>query len=124
MFDTTISGRAGHPVDPHNGEPCVMGGTVPPGVTVPLHSHADPETFIQISGEIEGLSQSPEGFVWVSIRPGDIFHVPGGAKHLSKPVGRSGSHESRQHVTDRPVLPRSRQADHRGKQAFGSSLSR
>lgn len=58
-----------------------MRGTIPPGVIVPLHSHADPETFIQISGEIEGLSQSPEGFVWVSIRPGDIFHVPGGAKH-------------------------------------------
>ncbi|RVB75357.1 MULTISPECIES: cupin domain-containing protein [unclassified Mesorhizobium] len=100
MLDTAISERAAHLVDPRNvetldvlgpvvqfltaprdGEPCVMRGTIPPGVTVPLHSHADPETFIQISGEIEGLSQSPKGFVWVSIRPGDIFHVPGGAKH-------------------------------------------
>ncbi|RUU96013.1 cupin domain-containing protein [Mesorhizobium sp. M6A.T.Cr.TU.017.01.1.1] len=100
MLDTAISERAAHLVDPRNvetldvlgpvvqfltsprdGEPCVMRGTIPPGVTVPLHSHADPETFIQISGEIEGLSQSQKGFVWVSIRPGDIFHVPGGAKH-------------------------------------------
>ncbi len=82
MLDTAIIERAGHLVDPRNvetlnvlgpvvqfltppraGEPCVMRGTIPPGVTVPLHSHADPETFIQISGEIEGLSQSPEGFV-------------------------------------------------------------
>jgi quercetin dioxygenase-like cupin family protein len=100
MLDTVISAHAGHLVDPYNvetldvlglvvqfltpprdDEPCVMRGTIPPGVIVPLHSHADPETFIQISGEIEGLSQSPEGFVWVAIRPGDIFHVPGGAKH-------------------------------------------
>jgi hypothetical protein len=58
-----------------------MQGTIPPGVIVPLHSHADPETFVMISGEIEGLSQSPDGFVWIKIRPGDIFHVPGGAKH-------------------------------------------
>ncbi|MER8671192.1 hypothetical protein NKH45_29175 [Mesorhizobium sp. M1156] len=41
---------------PRDGEPCIMRGTVPPGVVVPLHSHADPETFIQIPGEVEGLS--------------------------------------------------------------------
>ncbi|RWN65916.1 MAG: hypothetical protein EOR99_19420 [Mesorhizobium sp.] len=61
MLDTAISERAAHLVDPRNvetldmlgpvvqfltaprdGEPCVMRGTIPPGVTVPLHSHADP----------------------------------------------------------------------------------
>ena len=66
---------------PRDGEPCVMRGTIPPGVQVPLHRHADPETFLAISGEIEGLRETADGFDWVPIRPGDIFHVPGGAKH-------------------------------------------
>jgi quercetin dioxygenase-like cupin family protein len=66
---------------PEDGAPCVMRGTIPPRISVPLHSHADPETFYMISGEIEGLSHSPASLEWVRIKPGDIFHVPGGAKH-------------------------------------------
>ena len=61
--------------------PCVMRGTIPPGFVVPLHSHADPETFLMLSGELEGLAMSPEGFAWIPVGPGDIFHVPGNAKH-------------------------------------------
>src|ERR687892_189867 len=34
---------------------CVLKGTLPPGISVPLHSHADTEDFFVISGEIEGL---------------------------------------------------------------------
>jgi len=60
---------------------CVMRGTIPPGVVVPLHAHADPETFVQLSGEIEGFSQSRAGSQWILVRPGDVFHVPGGARH-------------------------------------------
>lgn len=62
-------------------DPCIMRGTIPPGGIVPLHSHADPEIFIMQSGDLDGLSQSPEGFRWVRIRRGDIFYVPGHAKH-------------------------------------------
>lgn len=36
-------------------EPCVMRGTIPPDVAIGLHAHAEPETFIGISGELEGL---------------------------------------------------------------------
>jgi quercetin dioxygenase-like cupin family protein len=61
--------------------PCVMRGTIPPGVVIPLHSHADPETFFVLSGEVEGLTVSDAEVAWVRIRPGDIFHVPGGARH-------------------------------------------
>ncbi len=61
--------------------PCLMRGTIPPGVVVPMHAHADPETFVVVSGEAEGLSVAGEDFAWIRIRPGDIFHVPGGAKH-------------------------------------------
>jgi quercetin dioxygenase-like cupin family protein len=61
--------------------PCVMRGTIPPGVFVPLHSHRDPETFVMVAGEVEGIAKSDGEVRWVRIVPGDIFHVPGGAKH-------------------------------------------
>jgi quercetin dioxygenase-like cupin family protein len=61
--------------------PCVMRGTIPPGGVVPLHTHADPETFLLVAGGVEGLSHSADGYAWVRIGPGDVFHVPGGARH-------------------------------------------
>lgn len=66
--------------------PCVMRGTIPPGVVIPLHSHADPETFIQISGEVEALMQTAEGSDWARIGPGDVFHVPGNVRHAFRNV--------------------------------------
>ena len=68
--------------------PCIMRGVIPPGVVVPLHKHDDPETFLQLSGEMEGLSMSDEGFEWICIRPGDIFHIPGGARHALRNLSR------------------------------------
>jgi len=44
---------------------------------VPLHSHADPETFNGVSGELSAL----DGDAWVRVGPGEIFHVPGGVPH-------------------------------------------
>jgi quercetin dioxygenase-like cupin family protein len=61
--------------------PCLIRGTIPPGVSVPLHSHAEPETFLAISGRIEGLTERADGFRWIPIGPGDIFHIPGDARH-------------------------------------------
>jgi quercetin dioxygenase-like cupin family protein len=67
---------------------CVMRGVIPPGGVVPLHSHADPETFLAISGEVEGLVHTPEGFGWTLIRPGDVFHVPGDERHAFRNQSR------------------------------------
>lgn len=61
--------------------PCVMRGTIPPGGFVPLHSHPDPETYLPVSGELEGLVPSDERFRWIPIAPGEVFHVPHGARH-------------------------------------------
>lgn len=58
-----------------------MRGTVPAGVSIPLHSHADPKTFLPLSGQLRGLTCHGEQFEWIEIRPGAIFHVPRGAKH-------------------------------------------
>jgi quercetin dioxygenase-like cupin family protein len=56
---------------------CVLRGTIPPGVIVPLHTHADPETFVQLSGDIDAY----DGSRWIHVRSGDVFHVPGNARH-------------------------------------------
>ncbi|CAN7235145.1 cupin domain-containing protein [Bradyrhizobium sp. LjRoot220] len=69
------------PPDGKGASPCILRGVVPPGVCIPLHSHDDPETFIQISGELEGLSESDGKFAWSRMRPGDVFHVQANAKH-------------------------------------------
>ncbi len=61
--------------------PCVMRGTIPAGGVVPLHAHADPETFLPESGTVEGLVYAPGGIRWVPVGPGEVFHIPGGARH-------------------------------------------
>ena len=60
-----------------DGLPLVMRGTIPAGGVVPLHSHADPETFIMIAGEIEGYV----GDEWQRVVAGDVLHVPGHVRH-------------------------------------------
>lgn len=70
--------------------PCIMRGMIPPGGFVALHSHPDPETFVALSGEVEGLAQRAGDDVWIGIRAGDTFHVPGGVRHAL----RNRSHEA------------------------------
>ena len=41
---------------------CVIRGTLPPGVFVPLHSHPDIEEFLVISGQIEGRKLDSEDY--------------------------------------------------------------
>jgi quercetin dioxygenase-like cupin family protein len=62
-------------------KPCILRGVIPPGVIVPLHSHTDPETYFPVSGEADALAERAGELNWQRIRPGDVFHVPGNAKH-------------------------------------------
>ena len=64
------------------GEPiCLIRGTVPPGVSVPLHSHPDVELFYVLEGSIE-VFQSKEGTSgWTTVGVGAVVVVPGKAKH-------------------------------------------
>ncbi|MBR0692404.1 cupin domain-containing protein [Bradyrhizobium lablabi] len=62
-------------------DPCIIRAVLPPGVVIPLHSHVEPETFIGISGRAEGLKVSGATFEWISFGPGEVFHIPGSAKH-------------------------------------------
>ncbi len=58
---------------------CVLKGTIPPGVFVPLHSHPDTEDFIVTSGEVQILRQDTEGYEWIVAKAGDYIHMPSGA---------------------------------------------
>ena len=65
---------------------CVLKGTIPPGVSVPLHSHSDTEDFFIISGSVECLRHDTEGCKWVAAKAGDFIHIPGGAQHAWRNV--------------------------------------
>jgi quercetin dioxygenase-like cupin family protein len=60
---------------------CVMTGTIPPGATVPLHSHGDAESFYALTGNAEVLVETADRLAWQTLSPGDFVHIPGGAKH-------------------------------------------
>ena len=60
---------------------CVLRGTIPPNVFVPLHFHIDIEDFLVISGELEGLRQDSEDHTWIGAKAGDYIHVPSNARH-------------------------------------------
>jgi quercetin dioxygenase-like cupin family protein len=64
-----------------NSEFCVLRGVIPPGCSVPLHSHPDTEDFFIISGEVQALRQGADGYEWIGGKAGDFVHVPGGARH-------------------------------------------
>jgi quercetin dioxygenase-like cupin family protein len=56
---------------------CVIRATVAAGVAVPLHSHAERETFYVLEGEIQGFWEDH----WITLSPGDVLDVPGRLKH-------------------------------------------
>jgi quercetin dioxygenase-like cupin family protein len=60
---------------------CVLRGVIPPGVSVPLHSHHDTEDFLVISGEVQALRQSTQGYEWIVAKAGDHLHVPSNERH-------------------------------------------
>jgi quercetin dioxygenase-like cupin family protein len=60
---------------------CVMIGTIPPGGAVPIHRHADDETFYVLSGGVEVLSERGDKFEWLSVKEDDCIHIPGNARH-------------------------------------------
>ncbi len=61
--------------------PCLMRGMIPPGVVIPMHAHPDPESFFVLDGAVEGLAYPCSAPTWVAVTRGELFHVPGGARH-------------------------------------------
>jgi mannose-6-phosphate isomerase-like protein (cupin superfamily) len=65
---------------------CVLRGVIPPGFSVPLHSHHDTEDFFVISDEVQALRQGTEGYEWIVAKVGDHLHVPGDERHAWRNV--------------------------------------
>jgi len=67
-----------------HGDFCVMRGTIPPGVAVPLHSHDATEVFFVLSGTKQVLTLGSGPAEWVDVRAGDYVHVPRGTRHAHR----------------------------------------
>jgi quercetin dioxygenase-like cupin family protein len=61
----------------NNDDYCLISSTFPDSVAVPVHSHAERETFYVLGGEIQGLCENQ----WITLGAGDVLDVPGGLKH-------------------------------------------
>jgi MGT family glycosyltransferase len=61
--------------------PCVIKGTIPAGVSVPIHRHEAIESFYVLSGNVEVLSEKDGTNQWIAAGPGDFIEVPSSAKH-------------------------------------------
>jgi len=65
---------------------CTMRGVMPHGVTVPLHSHDDPEDFYIVAGSQHVLTEGENGPEWSEVRAGDYVRVPPGMRHAHRNV--------------------------------------
>ena len=68
---------------------CVLRGVIPPGQSVPLHSHPDTEDFVIVSGSVEGLKCDGDSYRWIEARAGDYIHIPNGTPHAWRNVSAS-----------------------------------
>jgi quercetin dioxygenase-like cupin family protein len=74
------------PPDDPDAHFCVMRGVVPAGVTVPVHSHDDPEDFFFLAGTQQVLIKDDQGLQWRDVHSGDYVHIPGGTPHAHRNV--------------------------------------
>jgi Cupin domain len=59
----------------------VIKGTIPPGVSVPIHHHPSIEAFFILSGYVEVLSEEGGESHWIAAGPADFIEFPSNAKH-------------------------------------------
>src|SRR6202021_2665132 len=64
-----------------NDQITVMRGTVPSGVVIPLHSHADPEIFYVLNGSLEIFQAEGPSAGWQTVNAADVVSIPGNAGH-------------------------------------------
>jgi quercetin dioxygenase-like cupin family protein len=72
-----------------NDQICVMRGTVPSGVVIPLHSHADPEIFYVLNGSVEVFQAEGPSAGWQTVNAGEVASVPGNVRHALRNTSHS-----------------------------------
>lgn len=70
-----------------DGAYCVLEATVPPGVGVPMHQHAEQEAFYVIEGEASFARMGEKGVEWIAATPGDVVRIPGDVMHGFRNAG-------------------------------------
>jgi quercetin dioxygenase-like cupin family protein len=78
VFGLTISFLT---LQEHDSIYCIMHGTIPPRLALPLHSHPDDESFYILSGVAEVLTQHEDSLRWTEVTTGSLTHIPPEAKH-------------------------------------------
>lgn len=63
---------------------CVMRAVVPPGITVPLHSHTDFEDFFILAGGHQVLVKGESGLEWRDAHAGDYIRVADNVPHAHR----------------------------------------
>jgi quercetin dioxygenase-like cupin family protein len=66
---------------PRDEAPCIFKGTIPPGVSVPIHSHPGIEALYVLSGEVDMLSDEGGKSYWIAAGPGDFIDIPDNVRH-------------------------------------------
>jgi quercetin dioxygenase-like cupin family protein len=64
-----------------NDQISVIRGTVPSGVVIPLHSHADPEIFYVLNGSLEVFQAEGPSEGWQTVNAGGVVSIPGNVRH-------------------------------------------
>src|SRR5260370_16431127 len=64
-----------------NDQISMMRGTVPSGVVIPLHSHADPEIFYVLNGSLEVFQAEGPSAGWQTVNAAEVVSIPGNASH-------------------------------------------
>ena len=77
-----------------NDQISVMHGTVPSGVVIPLHSHADPEIFYVLDGSLEVFQA--EG--WQTITAGNVVSIPRNGRHALRNTSPNPTTVSKQQL--------------------------
>jgi quercetin dioxygenase-like cupin family protein len=87
---------------------CVIRGTIPQGVSVPIHSHPDDESFFLFSGFVQAREQHEDKFEWINMEAGDFRHVPQGVKRAWKNQSNDPAMQSRNDFETRQIFSGSR----------------
>jgi quercetin dioxygenase-like cupin family protein len=67
--------------DEAGAEICLIRGTLPPGVAVPLHSHPDVEVFYLLEGSAECFQSTDGAPQWTTVSAGDVVAITGNIQH-------------------------------------------
>ena len=72
-----------------NDQISMMRGTVPSGVVIPLHSHADPEIFYVLNGSLEVFQAEGPSAGWQTVNAGEVVSIPGNVRHALRNTSSS-----------------------------------